>query len=347
MYRLWGLALLPLMLVGSTDFNCSSVDEGGLVDGGVDNRKDQNKWSVVQFNAEWLFTESCSSCPGICTWNTTVDQYTHMGVIQNILESLDADTVHLCEVQSCTQLDEVKPVNRSYVSYMIEGEDTYTGQNVGLLTKIDPDVSLTRTEMRYNYPIEGSRCQYNGENGTQGVTKHLFTHFTIHNTSIHMIGAHLLSDPNDPEKCAQREAQAKVLQAYIESKMDLEEEVIVLGDMNDYDNVFQDINNHEANSDVLAILCGKTSNYSLYSVASKVLSDERYTDFYDVNGDCRMEREDLSMIDHILVSRGLLERIESVKYIHNYREGCDTYESDHYPVMVTFYWPSEARPEKE
>lgn len=329
---MWICLLLIVPVVWSTNFNCSIVESQN------DNRNNQNKWSVVQFNAEWLFTETCSSCPGICSWNTSIEQYTHMGVIQNMLQTLDADTVHLCEVQSCTQLDEVKPVNSSYRSYMIQGEDTYTGQNVGLLTKIDPDDSLTRTELRYDYPIEGSRCNYNGENGTQGVSKHLFTHFTINNISIHMIGAHLLSNPNDPEKCAQREAQAKVLQSYIESKININEEVILLGDLNDYDNIFKDINNNEANSQVIDMLCGKQSNYTLYSVSSKVLQNDRFTEFYDENEDCKMEKKDLSMIDHILVSQWLFQHIETVKYIHSYKESCDTYQSDHYPVMVTFSW---------
>ena len=117
---MWVLLLAFLPVVLSTSFNCSTAPTVGR-----DMRPSSNKWTLVQYNVEWLFTEPYSSCPGICTWNTTTEQYTHMETIRDVLKTLDADTVHFCEVQSCTQLDEVKP-SEDYTSYMIQGTDTYT-----------------------------------------------------------------------------------------------------------------------------------------------------------------------------------------------------------------------------
>lgn len=332
---MWFLLIYPLFAL-STSFNCSIAPPPAVAQ---DKRADPSKWTLVQYNVEWLFTEPYSSCPGICTWNTTAEQYTHLETIKTVLDKLNADTVHLCEVQSCTQLDEVRPTD-DYVSYMIQGNDTYTGQNVGLLTKIDPVESITRTEERVAYPLEDSKCGYTGEAGTEGVAKHMITRFVIQNVSIYLIGAHLLSNPNDPTACAKREAQAQVLQTKINDLIRKGHEVVVIGDMNDFDGVFKDVNNHIPNSRVLEMLKGDDdetpTNYTLYTVADKILQNARYTEWYDEISDCVVETSEFSMLDHILVSKNLWNRIDTVVFDHIYREGCDTYQSDHYPVSVTF-----------
>jgi len=332
---IWYLLTYPLFAL-STSFNCSIAPPPAVAQ---DKRADLSKWTLVQYNVEWLFTEPYSSCPGICTWNTSAEQYTHLETIKDVLDKLNADTVHMCEVQSCTQLDEVRPTD-DYVSYMIQGNDTYTGQNVGLLTKIDPVESITRTEERVAYPLEDSKCGYTVEAGTEGVAKHMITRFVIQNVSIYLIGAHLLSNPNDPTACAKREAQAQVLQTKINDLIHKGHEVVVIGDLNDFDGVYKDVNNHVPNSRVLEMLKGDNdetpTNYTLYTVADKILQDARYTEWYDETPDCVVETSEFSMLDHILVSKNLWNRIDTVVFDHIYREGCDTYQSDHYPVSVTF-----------
>ena len=72
----------------------------------------------------------------------------------------------------------------NYLPYLKRGNDTSTGQNVGMLTKIDPSVNLYRTEERYTYPIQGSRCGYVGNPGTSGLSKHYITEFMINNINI-------------------------------------------------------------------------------------------------------------------------------------------------------------------
>lgn len=331
----WLLCIYPI-IVYSTTFNCSTVSYSSY----HDDRKNPYIWTLAQYNVEWLFTEPCSSCPGICTWNTSSEQYTHLNTIQDVLKTMDADTVHMCEVQSCTQLEQVKP-STEYNSYMIQGDDTYTGQNVGLITKIDPVDSLTRTEERVSYPIPSSQCGYTGEPGTVGVTKHMITRFIIQNTSIYLIGAHLLSDPNDPYACARREAQAQVLQYKIQSFIEDGHEVVVIGDLNDYDGVYLDVNNNVPNSQVLDILKGNSgyaTNYTLYTIADKILQDARYTEWYDENMNCKSELNEFSMIDHILVSKKMWNYIDTVVFYHIYSEECNTYQSDHYPILVSFYF---------
>lgn len=324
------LFCMPILCF-AVDYNCSNVFENN------DLRTSLNKWTLVQYNVEWLFTESCSSCPGICTWNDTVDQYTHVEVIRNILEKINPDTVHMCEVQSCTQLEEVKP-SKNYTSYMIQGNDTYTGQNVGLITKIDPVEDLYRTEERSYYPISNSKCGYTGNAGTVGVSKHLITKFIIQEISIYLVGVHFLSNPTDPESCAKREAQAQVIQNKIQELINNKNEVILIGDLNDYDGIYKDINNNEPTSSVLNMLKGNDgnfTNYTLYTISSKILQDGRYTEWYDMNEDCIVNKSEYSMIDHILVTEKLFNSIEYVEF-YKYKEGCKTFNSDHFPIVIRF-----------
>ena len=167
----------------------------------------------------------------------------------------------------------------------------------------------------------------------------MITVFIIANTKIRLSGAHLLSPPNDPEACSKREAQALVLQETISDAIQNDFEVVLIGDLNDFDNEIPDINNNTPNSVVLDILKGNNgtnNNYTLYSVGDMVNKSERYTEWYDANENCVVDQSDFSTLDHILVSETLYSYIIDVEYKHIYEQSCNTYESDHYPVVITF-----------
>lgn len=40
----------------------------------------------------------------------------------------------------------------------VKGKDDYTGQDVGMLTRIDPMTDLSRTELRVDYPLPSTHC---------------------------------------------------------------------------------------------------------------------------------------------------------------------------------------------
>ena len=40
------------------------------------------------------------------------------------------------------------------------------------------------------------------------------------------------------------------------------------------------------------------------------------------------------MIDHVLITSGIKNKILDVYFYHGYSEYCDTYNSDHYPVII-------------
>lgn len=289
---------------------------------------------IMQYNAEWLFLKTYNGCPGTsCSWPTEDAAAKHMTYVANTINTLKPDIINLCEVEGCYELCVLaQQLNDSYTPYLLFGTDTATGQNVGLLTKYAPASDLWRTSATAAYPVPGSKCGYTGT-GTTGVSKHYVTSYYVGNRTLFLLGAHLLAIPTEPSRCAQREAQATVLAQLITNILaDPTHDLIVLGDMNDYDDAVPDSNNNAPTSNVLSIL--KTAG-NLTSAASLLPQSQRYTDWYDPNGDCKAQTNEYSMIDHVLVSPGLVNKITEVSIPHIYDEYCGTYNSDHYPVMIT------------
>jgi exonuclease III len=305
----------------------------------ADRRQDKNTLRIMQYNVEWLFTDyyKNADCPGAgCTWQNETIAQTHIQYVANVINDVQPDIMNLCEVEGCDELDElIKQTSPEYNPYLIQGSDTSTGQNVGMLTKINPSVSLYRSEERVSYPVPGSKCGYNGSPGTSGVTKHYITEFQWQNMKVLYIGLHLLAYPTDTTRCAEREAQATVIQNIIVPYIQKGYEVIVMGDFNDFDEDPLDANNNKPISHVLDIVRGKNTNiYQLYNVASTITKSDRYSDWWDKNGDCKSTPDEFSTIDHLLVTPGLQTKIKSAYYYHKYEEFCGTYNSDHYPLIL-------------
>uniref|UniRef100_A0A6C0DPK3 Endonuclease/exonuclease/phosphatase domain-containing protein n=1 Tax=viral metagenome TaxID=1070528 RepID=A0A6C0DPK3_9ZZZZ len=310
-----------------------------------------NQLRIVQYNVEWLFMDYCASsdCPGAgCTWKNKTSANAHIKTTSNIISNLSPTIINLCEVEGCDELNElvkniettVSPSVSLLTPYLRKGKDTSTGQNVALLTRITPSVSLYRTEERYNYPIEGSKCNYKGEPTSAGVSKHYITEIFTNNINIALIGAHFVAFPTDPSRCAEREAQAMVIQKVVFQYISKGFEVILLGDLNDYDGDVLDANNNIPTSHVLRILKGQygdySGKYSLYNVAEEIPQKERYSAWWDKNSDCKSTPTEFSMIDHMLVTSKMRGYIKTAYYFHGYVEKCDIYESDHYPLVVDF-----------
>ena len=297
-----------------------------------------NSLRIVQYNAEWLFIDHYSGfdCPGTqCTWKNTSEATTHLGYVSRVIDILQPDIVNICEVEGIHELQMVADsvYSKTYTPYLIPGTDTATGQNVGMLSVFPPAVPLYRTEQKASYPIAGSACGYTGAPSTTGVSKHYITEFVLpaNNLSVAFISAHLIAIPTDPARCAQREAQATVLRGVVSGYVAKGYEVILLGDMNDYDGSVPDINEHQPLSRVLDILRGD----DLENIAQTIPSGERFSDWWDSDNNCNTASvADYSMIDHILVSPGIQKYIRNVFVYHGYDEYCGKYDSDHYPVVV-------------
>jgi exonuclease III len=311
---------------------------------GSDRRTDTTKLRLVQYNVEWLFVDYYSpmNCPGNgCTWANQSEALTHMDYVAKVVHDLNPDIINFCEVEGCDELSMLhdRLEDESYRPYLKKGTDSSTGQNVGLLTRIDPLLNLFRTENKVGYPVLGSECGYTGSVGTSGVSKHYITEFQFGGYPVAFIAAHLLAIPTDPARCAQREAQATVLQDVIADYVRRGYEVIVVGDFNDYDNEVLDVNNNHPTSHVLDILKGMWSNgeYRLENVAEDIPQSERFSDWWDSDNDCNTESlSDYSMIDHVLVTKGIKNHLQNVFLYHGYTEYCGKYNSDHYPLVIDF-----------
>jgi len=308
-----------------------------------DRRIHHNRLRLVQYNVEWLFIDYYSpmNCPGSgCTWVNQSEANIHLDYVTDVVKKLNPDIINFCEIEGCDELSMLKEKlnDTSYNAYLKKGTDTSTGQNVGMLTRIDPLVNLYRTEVKLNYPIEGSMCGYTGVPSSSGVSKHYITEFAVSNMKIAMISAHLIAIPTDPARCAQREAQAYVLQGVIQSYINNGYEVIMMGDFNDYDGKVLDMNNNKPTSQVLDILKGNIGGqYSLYSVAEEIQQKNRFSDWWDSDNNCNTaSQSDYSMIDHILVTETLKKTIINAFIYHGYDEYCGKYNSDHFPVVVDF-----------
>jgi exonuclease III len=311
-----------------------------------DRRSDKSKLRLVQYNVEWLFIDYYSpmNCPGSgCTWVNQSEAEIHMDYVTKIVKDLNPDIINFCEIEGCDELNILKDKlsDNSYNPYLKKGTDSSTGQNVGMLTRIDPLISLYRSEVKYNYPISGSQCGYTGSVGSTGVSKHYITEFMFNGYNIAFIAAHLLAIPTDPSRCAQREAQASVLQNVIYNYINKGYEVIMLGDFNDYHAEVLDINNNKPISKVLDILKGiqgdYAGKYTLHNLAEEIQQKERFSDWWDSDNDCNTaSQKDYSMIDHILTTDAIRHNVLNAFIYHGYDEYCGKYNSDHYPVVIDF-----------
>ncbi len=335
------LTLFVKITYGNTDTQCPYVPTNF-----IDRRTNKNKLRLVQHNIEWMFYDyySNSNCPGNgCVWANQTEVLTHMDYISTIINDLNPDIINFCEIEGCDELSMLaNRTNNQFLPYLIKGTDTATGQNVGMLTLIDPTTNLYRVETKYQYPIAGSTCGYTGSIGTSGVSKHYITKFIITDINIALVSAHLLAYPTDILRCAEREAQAQVLQEQIFNLISEGYEVIMMGDFNDWDNLIPDLNSNKPISQVLDILKGNkgqyANKYQLLSVGEKIPQSQRYSEYWDSNSDCKVTSNEFSMIDHILLTQNLFNKITNTFIFHVYPHSCEgsSYNSDHDPVVVDF-----------
>jgi exonuclease III len=333
----WILLLSLFANIIFADTECPLVSSNG------DRRADKNKLRLVQYNVEWLFIDYYSNmkCPGDgCTWKNQTEAEIHMDYVSKRIKAINPDIINFCEVEGCDELNILKDkLDGTYIPYLKKGTDTGTGQNVGMLTRVDPLKSLYRTELKYNYSIPGSKCGYTGSVSSSGVSKHYITEFQFNEINIAFISAHLIAIPTDSARCAQREAQASVLQTVIVDYINHNYEIIMIGDFNDYDAEILDINSNKPTSQVLDILKGFRGDfagqYQLYSAAETISQSERYSDWWDSDNNCNAaSKYDYSMIDHVLVTDLIRKNIANTFIYHDYDEYCGKYDSDHYPVVV-------------
>lgn len=304
-----------------------------------DRRTDPDKLTIMTFNVEFMWDgiapEEGSSRIEFDHRGNPELAAAKMARIAEIIRKADADIVSLDEVEN---LDALKLLNdqfldgMGYKAYLKNGRDTFTGQDVGILTRIDPDEPLWREDRK-------------GQSGdsSKAPSKNYIAKFTVGDEQIALIGLHLYSRPTDSRRMHDRQAQARSI---LRAAMELDAEgyhVIIAGDINDYDGS-KEASDHQSNqpiSTVVAELRGMdpaTEDDDLINVAQFVPKKQRYTCHWDKNDNGKIDgRGELTSIDHILIAPELAKRIDNVEFVNRYNPAGI---SDHFPIVVTIDMPN-------
>ena len=219
----------------------------------------------------------------------------------------------------------------------ILGMDTATGQNVGLITKIDIIEDLYRNEEYVPYPVSESVCPSQSYSGTQGCSKQFRAVFDVDNLDqpLSIFNFHFLAFPDNLSRCPRREGQATVIANMIKEDIERGHLIIAAGDYNDFSSSVCDINCNEPISGVESIL--RNAGGLINSAAYIDNINQRYASWYNCEGDCVVVDKCLSMIDHVLMSNpGLFDIINDMRIDHSFQNGCNTYYSDHWPYYIEF-----------
>ena len=299
----------------------------------ADRRRDaaSARVTVATFNAKFLFdgVDDVKASP----YNSGDDAAdvaaasAHIAAVRDdVVKALDVDVLVIAEAETCGTLTRVAAASADYATGMVDGTDTFTAQEVGLLTKVDVVVDIQRTEARGQYAQATSKCGYVGEKDS-GVSKHFWTRVKIVDRYVSIIAAHLKANPTEASSCAQREAQVEVLRGLISARYAVNDAVIVLGDLNDYSAKYVDVSGNAPTSQVLARLRDFDDDGvdELEEVSSLISQSSRYT-YQSESGYSK------AMLDHILVSKADVDIVDAT-----IRHDVVTSHSvsDHFPVVST------------
>ena len=283
---------------------------------------------IATFNGEFLFDGEGNEGDATFAWKgDPAKSRVHRDAVAAVIRDLDADLVLVPESEHLRVLEmmiEESLADMGYRAYLVDGQDTFTGQDVGLLSRL-PVEDVGRTNERETVGVSGQ---------VYGVSKNMWARLTIGETPVTLIGLHFLARPLDPDREPRREAQAEVIRKLVEREQAAGREVIALGDFNDFDESILDRAGSRPISDVMAIIkrAGPSPDDDLVNVLGEVPQEERFTALYDRNGNDLIEPGELSAIDHILLSPALYARVREVRFVHAHDP---RRVSDHFPVVVT------------
>ena len=283
---------------------------------------------IASFNGEFLFDGEGDEGQADFPWKGDPEKArAHRDAVGRVVRMLDADVIVMPETENLNALTLMNTESlqgMGYTPYLVDGQDAFTGQDVGLLSRVPVDTT-GRTNERVAVGI--TDAQY-------GVSKNIFARMTLAGMPVTIIGIHFLAQPDNPERAPKREAQAEVVRRLVVREEGLGRQVIVMGDYNDVDATVPDRRGSRAITNVLQTIerAGDGPEDDLVSVMGDVAQAQRFTSLYDRNSDGQIGPDDLSAIDHILLSPALYARVRDVRYVHAH----DPFTvSDHFPVVVT------------
>jgi endonuclease/exonuclease/phosphatase family metal-dependent hydrolase len=297
----------------------------------ADRRPDRARLTIATFNARFLFDGRPPEGQGDFPWkDDPAAARRHLQEIAAIVRRVDADLLHISEVEDHETLERLRLEvgDPTYAAYLVPGRDAFTRQNVGLLSRVDPDGPLLRTDESWPAPGGGER---------QSVSKNYAAHLGIDDLPLAVIGVHLLAFPDDPERAGPRQAQAEVMRRLAAREGTARGRLlVVLGDFNDYDREIGDVAGNMPITRVLETVRaadGAGAAHDLVNAALWLPPLERFTAFFDRNAngidDGYSER---ALTDHVLLSRSLAAAVTRAETFTGHEP---TGPSDHFPLKVT------------
>ncbi|MEM9185989.1 MAG: endonuclease/exonuclease/phosphatase family protein [Planctomycetota bacterium] len=312
---------------------------------------------VVAFNVEIL------KAPGVRQGELSKYRFDHarrrhLERVAEVIEALDPDILNLEEVISRESIDGLVDILHAkgltdYRGYHVENNDSFTGMDVALISKITPDevdgalIQTINSEdddptWRQAFSFTG----YDGrqQNKTTSLSRNALYYVTVSGHKLGFLGLHLKSNPSDQYANAKRSAQADVVQRVVRAKVTrLGYLPIVLGDLNDYDPDVAD--RDEERSTKTRVLRAikdfdpKSEGNELVNAARWIpRQQDRYTSHWDWNENGARDPEDVfTMIDHVLLPKQLEPCIERVFIFRGV--GLET--TDHFPVVVDLLLPDK------
>lgn len=283
---------------------------------------------IAAFNGEFLFDGMGDEGGADFPWKgDPAAARAHMEAVAGVVRTLDADVVVLPETEHLGVLEAMVAgplAGLGYTPHLVDGKDTFTGQDVGLLSRL-PVEAVGRTDERVEVGLTDQ---------TYGVSKNLWARVTIAGVPTTLVGVHFLAQPGNPERRGRREAQAEVIRRLVAREQAAGRAVVVLGDLNDFDDEIPDRGGSRPITDVLARLkaAGPAPDDDLTNVLAEVPQRRRFTAFWDRDDDGAVEPGELSALDHVLLSPALFRRVREVRYVHAHDP---RRVSDHFPVVVT------------
>lgn len=313
-----------LMLVVLVGLSVSSNAE--------DRRTDRSKLVIMTLNAEFLW-DGVQPEEGQVNFDwkgSQTEAEDHMANVAEIVISGNPDILNLVEVENLQALATFNDkflAGRGYKAYLVNGKDTTTGEDVALLTRIDPEGDAIQRDDR------------KGQAGTitKSVSKNYEAKFDVDGLQFSVVGIHFLAFPNMQARRQLREAQADAIRSIARDLRSNGFPPVILGDFNDYDGNAdsEDHVNSMPITQVLSMLRGmdpSTSTDDLVNAASLVPQAIRFTAFHDANDNGQLDPpNEFTSIDHVLLSPELAAKVVSVEIPHNHDPRLVT---DHFPVIV-------------
>lgn len=279
--------LAPLLVAACLETEESYQVGGGLnepptISTGTDSTSQDEYWlRAISINTEWLWDASDyidGVVLGADDLPSPIEYMAEINYFADLIERADANLVGLQEMEGCHIVDDIVTALGAGTWYSVcaTGRDTYTGQDVGIVSQ---------------FPIHAGPFTFPaiyGEYGSSSVRPSKIVGAVLDTPlgNLAVVNTHLLSKLN-PDNDERRAAQADaVLMGYYDLYLDTSAKYgIVMGDLND-----------TPSSRPLTILTGSGALSNTLYANNRVPTAADCT--YTYNGSCEL-------IDHILVSSSL------------------------------------------